>query len=359
MQCNHGQLIRNSEEDAAILTVLITIRMASHYNMAERLRFRALDFLKPSIVNFLVIDDGSAAEDAECLKSVCAEIGFDYIRVESGKDVLCLAKARNKGASVSQSKFIMFEDVDLFPYPGFYHDILNEIQIQGLDRHSNRFLTVPCLYLGEEATKSALSGSLSKNEILHDHVTGGHMVQTSLPASSVLLINRMFYLSIGGSNEMFTGWGLEDLELAYRLVRGASKFMSPKDHAWLIEGGYATNTAYRGWRAQFRLHGELLARKSIYIFHAYHPRDNSWRNPDLHQNNKALFKKSTKRFDAAGHTLSPLPDAGRGRSLIFGRGTFAYNPALLPLWGDLEVKGYQDFRPPILSSTYGPTPSTV
>ncbi|RVH78540.1 glycosyltransferase [Sinorhizobium meliloti] len=344
MRYEQPALIRNSAAESPILTVLITIRVAAHYDMIERLRFRSIDTRMPGSVTFLVIDEGSSLEDAERLKAACAEIGFDYVRHNTEKDLFCLAGARNIGASLSRSQFIMFEDVDLFPYPGFYQDIIDEIHVQGLDTHSNRFLTVPCLYLTEQATEAALAGNLSKNEIIHDHLTGGPLVDFALPASSALIINRMFYLSIGGSNDQFKGWGLEDLELAYRLTRGTNKFMSPKDHRWLIEGGYAHNPTYRGWRSQFRLHGELLSRKSIYIFHAHHPRDTTWRNPELHRANKAIFQRSNESFDAKGHTLPSLPDAKRGRSLIFGRGTFAYNPALLPLWGDLEVKGYQDFQ---------------
>jgi predicted glycosyltransferase involved in capsule biosynthesis len=338
------EIVRNSVSKNPVLTVLITVRVASHYDMIERLRFRLLDTIMPKTVNFLVIDEGSALTDAVGLKDVCANLGFDYLRIETQKSLFCLAGARNIGASHTNSKYIMFEDVDLFPYPGYYQDILDEIGIQELDRYSSRFLTVPCLYLSEDATKGALAGEISKNEIIHDHLTKGSMVQTALPASSVLVINRMFYLSIGGSNDEFKGWGLEDLELAYRLVRGAKMFKSPQDHRWLIEGGYATSTQYRGWRAQFRLHGELLARKSIYSFHAHHPKDNSWRNPELHKANKAIFSASNESFDIHGHTLPALPDSRRGKSLIFGRGTFAYNSSLLPLWGDLEVKGYQDFE---------------
>jgi hypothetical protein len=153
----------------------------------------------------------------------------------------------------------------------------------------------------------------------------------------------MYYLAIGGYNEQFNGWGLEDLEFAYRLVRSANTFMSPQDHAWLIEAGYATASSYKGWRAQFRLHGEMLSRKGLFVFHADHPKDPAWRNAELHGDNKKLFAASIEKFEAAGQHLPPLPAAERGKSLIFGRGTFAYNPALLPLWGELEVRSYQDF----------------
>lgn len=327
-----------------LLTVIITIRVLPHYDMIGRLRNRLLDTHIPETVSFLVVDEGSAEPDASLLASTCRELGFRYVRTDSKKPNFCAATARNAGASASTSQFIMHEDVDLFPYPGFYSDIIDEISIQELHRHSNRFITVPALYLSEEATIQAMSGRLNKNAIIHDYLTNGPIVNTCLPASSAIVVNRAFYLSIGGYNDQFNGWGLEDLEYAYRLTRSANSFLPAVDFPWLIESGYASFSAYRGWRSQFRLHGDMLSRKGIFIFHAWHPKDNSWRNTDLHGDNKQLFRKSTANFDAFGHTLPPLPALERGRSLMFGKGTFAYNMALLPLWGDLEVKGYQAFE---------------
>jgi predicted glycosyltransferase involved in capsule biosynthesis len=325
------------------LTVIITLRVARHYDMISRLRNRLLDTEIPDSVSFLVVDEGSDLGDSQRMSDVCAELGFRYFRIAANKVKFCAATARNIGAALASSEFIMHEDVDLFPYSGFYRDLIEEIKIQRLDRHSNRFITVPTLYLSDIATEKTLTGKISKNELLHDFLTSGPLVQTYLPASSAIVVNRMFYLSIGGYNDQFSGWGLEDLEYAYRLTRGAAIFLPPEDHQWLIEGGYATNPTYRGWRAQFRLHGELLSRKGIFIYHAHHPKDEAWRNRELHSNNKVVFARSIEQFDIFGHHLPPIPALENGRSLIFGKGTFAYNPSLLPLWGDLEVKGYDFF----------------
>ncbi len=337
------KVILNSKVGSPVLTVIITIRSASHYDMIGRLRHRLLDTRMPETISFMVIDEGSPQPDASRMIETCGELGFDYIRIDTEKMNFCAATARNIGACHARSKLIMHEDADLFPYPGYYQDLLDEIEIQGLHRHSNRFITVPAIYLTEDATAAALTGKLSKNAILHDHLTKGPMTITTLPASSAIIVNRMHYLAIGGYNEKFNGWGLEDLEYAYRLVRSTNTFLSPADHQWLIEGGYITHTAYRGWRAQFRMHGDLLMRKGIVTLHAHHAKDTSWRNVDQHSGNKALFKSSVQDFDAGTYSLPSLAAEERGKSLIFGKGTFAYNPSMLPLWGDLEVKGYQEF----------------
>lgn len=326
-----------------LLTVIITMRAAHHYDMVARLRYRQLDTRIPEAIEFLVVDDGSDATNASRIRDTCQELGFTYIRHESGKRHFCAPSARNIGAQAARTRYIMHEDVDLFPYPGFYADIIQEIRTNGLNEHSNRFLTVPCCYLSEPATAQALAGIVSRSDIIQSHLLGSGMVPVYLPASSVIAVDRYFFLSIGGYNEKFNGWGLEDLEYAYRLTRSADQFMAPEDPSHLVEGGYSTYSAYRGWRSQFRLHGDLLARKGIVIFHAHHPKDTEWRNPDAHRKNKELFAAETRRFDRDHHNLPPLPAPEGGRSLIFGRGTFAYNHALMPLWGNLEVIGYEAF----------------
>lgn len=326
-----------------ILTVIITLRASSHYDMVSRLRYRLLDARRPECVSFLVVDDASPDAEAARLKATSEELGFAYHRLDSKKSSFCAATARNYGAAVATSRFILHEDIDLFPYPGFYQDILDEIRIQGLEDDASKFLTIPALYLTDGASKAMLSGERSKNEALHDLLIKGPSVATYLPASSAIVVDRFNYLAIGGYNERFNGWGLEDLEYAYRLTRRSNTFISPSDHRVLVEGGFSMTSRYTGWRAQFRLHGDLLARKGIVIFHAHHPKDDSWRSKELHAANKRLFHECVERFDSVGQYLPSLSMPDRGRSLIFGKGTFAYNPALLPLWGDLEVKGYQDF----------------
>lgn len=327
-----------------ILTVIITLRSAGHYDMVARLRYRVLDTKIPETVCFLVIDDSSPSNDAEEIQRTCRELGFEYRRYESEKAVFCASTARNFGAMAARTPYIIHEDVDLFPYPGFYNDLIAEISIQKLDAHSDRFLTVPVLYLSEEATARAVNGAISKNELLHAHLTASEDVSSNFPASSVILANRFYYLSIGGYNEKFYGWGLEDLEYAYRLTRAQNQFMTPKDTSFLVERGFSTHPVYRGWRSQFRLHGELLSRKGICLFHAYHPKDPAWRNPSSHSLNKEIFTAEISRFDREGHYLPSLPAPEFGKSLIFGRGTFAYNRALMPLWGELEIKDYEFFQ---------------
>ena len=47
-----------------LLTVIITMRAAAHYDMASRLRYRLRDTKMPKTVGFLVVDDGSEPAQA-------------------------------------------------------------------------------------------------------------------------------------------------------------------------------------------------------------------------------------------------------------------------------------------------------
>jgi predicted glycosyltransferase involved in capsule biosynthesis len=290
------------------LTVIISVRTSTHYDMIARLRNRLIDAEIPPSVSFLVVDEGSPEEAASKLKVECDALGFEYVRVESNKERFCAATARNFGALAAVAPYIMHEDVDLFPYPGFYKAIVEEIGLQRLEERPTAFITVPAIYLTEAATSSVLEGKITKNAILHDLLTRRLLVKTYLPASSVLVVNRSYYLSIGGYNTGFDGWGLEDLEFAYRLTSSSNSFPPPADYTSLTEKGFATASAYRGWRARFRLHGELVARKGIAIFHAHHPRDPGWVSKERHEANKRLFFECINRFEVEGHFLPPLSE---------------------------------------------------
>lgn len=342
------QFYKFSATKNARLTSIITLRTVSHYDMIERLNYRLYDLTCPESIHFLVVDDGSRSEDSARLKSLCEQYQFDFLRIESSHDYFCAGRARNLGAAYAQTEYIVHEDIDLVPYTGYYQALIDEIDIQGLAQCSADFFSVPVVYLKEQATKEFFDteSQMRKNLFLNYLLEGrNEYFDFYMPASSVIVLNRYYYLSIGGYNEAFKSWGLEDLEYAYRLTRSAKKYHTPTDFKKLVTSPqFAHQYNYEGWRTQFRLHGESIGRKGIILFHAHHPIDRSWRNHAKHSNNKALFENCVSRFETEGHYLSPISDPYQGKSLIFGKGCFAYNRALLPHWGILDIKGYEHFE---------------
>lgn len=306
MQDSHRFRVESSAQ--ILLTVIISLRTSPQYDMIGRLKNKLLDTERPDRVTFLVVDEGSSLTDAVAIKEECDRLSFAYHRVESGRSRFCASTARNAGARVACSRYILHEDIDLFPYPGFYNDILQEIVIQGLPSDPTRFITVPAVYLTDAATEMAISGAKSKNGLVHDLLIGAPTVRGYLPASSAIVVSRAHYLAIGGYNPEFDGWGLEDLEFAYRLTAGSRMFPQPADNDVLVERDFSRSSRYIGWRMRFRLHGELLARKGIFTFHAFHPKSAEWANKALHENNRNIFDACIRRFKSSGQYLAPITD---------------------------------------------------
>ena len=127
--------IAEIQERYGRLTVVIPVRFTHDRNdMLERLSYVGEDHLLPKEVSVLVIDDGSPRRMGEEIRRHCQELDYSYARIDSEYHPFSIARARNAGASLARSDYVMFQDVDLIPYDGFYNAILKEIKVQGLDR---------------------------------------------------------------------------------------------------------------------------------------------------------------------------------------------------------------------------------
>lgn len=333
--------------DNAILTVIITYRTNIYYDMFERIKYRKkYDKNISNKISFLIVDDGSSTTDSDTAKEICKQNNFNYLYIDSQDKPFSPSRSRNIGAQYANTKYIVHEDIDLCPYNGYYNTLLQEIEDSDLINNNDDFITVPVAYLTDIASQEYLKNPIEKRkEFLNDLMHGKtDWYEFFMPASSVIIIARHYYLSIGGYNENFRGWGLEDLEFAFRITRLAKKFHTPHDYKKLITTNFSRQFDYCGWRAQFRLHGELFNRKGIILFHIKHPIDRTWRNKNKHSNNEKLFQQCIELFETKGHYLPCLPDIHQGRSLIFGKGCFVYSRYLRPIWGDIHIQPYEHFN---------------
>ena len=330
----------------SILTVIVTYRQNLHYNMIERINYRKkYDLQVSNKINFMIVDDGSSLSDADRTKKICKLNNFDFLYIDSREDYFSPGRARNIGAQYAKTKYIVHEDIDLCPYDGYYNSILSEIESNDLCNNDDDFISIPVVYLTDISSHEYLNNPIQKRkEFIRRLLLGENdWYIFFMPASSVIIINRYYYLTIGGYNEEFSGWGLEDLEYAFRITRLSKKFHTPANYKKLIGGTFSRQFDYCGWRSQFRLHGELCNRKNIILFHIYHPIDTVWRNRKRHINNKNLFLQCIEQFENEGHYLPVLPDIHQGRSLIFGKGCFIYSRNILPYWGNIYIHGYEYF----------------
>ncbi|WP_457812671.1 glycosyltransferase [Sinorhizobium meliloti] len=320
--------------DEPTLTVIIPVRITDgRRDIFDRISFFESDSELPLSVDFLVVDDGSTDDDyrllceRETTRVKVISTGAKYYQDFS------LARARNFAAQRAKGDFVMFMDADLVPYPGFYRDIFIEIQALQMRTHVNRFLMVPVIYLteaGYSLMQSLPSPYWRSHFINAKNADDKTLIDKHSSGTSVIVVDRHYYMARGGQDEDFQGWGFEDYEFTNRLIRRSRMFPMPEN--WLsMAGNFMTINAYEGWKACYRLHGDWLAAKGIYLFHAPHPIEQHYHS---RKNQNEQFLRSKMAADAESPSEpEPLPDFGAGTSLLFRRNPFCWDRELAPFLG--------------------------
>ena len=326
-------------DGSVTLSVIVPIRLTAHHpEIVERLGFSLSDealSLSPSLsssLEFVVVDDGSDVESAARLRERCSELGLRYLATEaSPRTPFNLARARNTGARFARGRLLLFLDVDLLPYDGFYRDILIEAEVLGMARRVDSFLMCPVLYLTERGVDELthLPGRLRKAFFINAMLScDGSYVERFSHGTSVILVNRHYYLCRGGQDERFAGWGYEDYEFTTRLMRHNPQFPVP-EHWSSMAGNFMSIDCYSGWKAAYRLHGDWLSAKGIYLLHAPHPV--SKRGHHAARNQRLLERQLRRGAEAREPDPIPYPDAGV--SLLFGKNPFCFSREFAPFLG--------------------------
>lgn len=340
---NH-EIFDYSNAKNPILSVIITFRSNDKYDMIDRINFREYN---EDDIEFVIVDDGSNKFDSERAKELCKNKKFKFIRINSESVPFSAGRARNLGVVLAKGKYIVHEDIDLYPLSGYYDQVLKEIKLQKLKENCSDFISIPVYYLTETASSNFFQISTKDQkdyivQALNEGTKG--FFSFCMPASSVIIVNRYHYLSLGGYDESFTKWGLEDLDYAYRLTRSSNKFHTARAYREFVTNPpFAKQTEYKGWRVQFRMFGEACYRKGLFLVHIHHPIDNSWRNKSAHLENLSKFTKNIEEFEKNNYFLPALPAPENGRTLMFGKGCFVYNRKIFPIWGEVVLKSYEYF----------------
>lgn len=287
-------------------------------------------------IEYIVVDDGSSQEDAQKLQQKCAELGFKYIATEVvGSSPFNLARARNVGAQNASGKYVLFMDVDLLTYPGFYDDLFTEIILQDLKHNSDKFLMIPVVYLnkmGFEKYKS-IDSKLQKhfaNQILLEGKFD--LIEKYSHGTSCILVDRLYYLSIGGQDERYEGWGYEDYDFTIKMMQLASLFPKPQNFESMA-GNFMTIKHYSGWKAEYRLYGSYMGRKGIYLLHIKHEEDKKFRKN--HDRNLQLLEKSLSSKLLHG-SIQPIFKK-QDKSLLLSKNPFCCHYKLNFILGEYEI----------------------
>ena len=294
-------------------------------------------------IEYIVVDDGSSSNLASKLRQKCEELELRYIKTNSSSDdPFNLAKARNFAAQQANGTLLIFLDIDLITLPGFYSQVINEAALLDMKHHVSKFLMCPVIYLtykGYDTFKTIpekQKGSFCINAMLNDDKD---LVDKFSSGTSAIIVSRHYYMAMGGQNESFDGWGYEDYEFTTRLMQNNPQFIEP-DNWSSMAGNFMSIDKYSGWKAAYRLHGDWLAAKGIYLIHAPHPVDNSFRkDPDR---NLQRLKQQLKRTPSESRQ-TPLTYADAGVSVIFRKNPFCYSYEFAPFLGEAVFVNENEF----------------
>ncbi|MEM6603765.1 MAG: glycosyltransferase [Pseudomonadota bacterium] len=327
------------------LSVIVSVRLTEEReDILERLSFAKSHLTESNIENIehILVDDGSQSDKAAQLKERCTELNISYLSTEASPDSMFnLARARNFGAQQASGRFILFLDADILPYPGFYNDIFKEIELQTLEKRSDLFLMCPVLYFKEETLPAyQQTPDRFKKDFLQNILLEGHMQTIDYVSygTSCILTDRLYYLSIGGQNTQFEGWGYEDYEFTTRMIALAPLFPHPR-HYTHMGGNFMTLRTYEGWKAVYRLYGLWLARKGMFLIHVPHKTQKSY-----HKNknkNLKLFKVELSK-DWPKEDIQPIIPQ-QPYAMILAKNPFCLHYKLNSLLGRHDYIDYKKY----------------
>jgi len=327
----------NNLSETAILTVIIPIRAMQNRDIIDRLTYCIQDGnLNREQVDFLVVDDGSDSQISNHMLTVCETNNINYIYLDTKNKPFSIARARNIGAMYAKSRYIMFMDVDLYPYDGFYNELLNEIKIQKLNMYANDFIMVGVIYLTKEASIEYfnINKKIRKNFVIQKLLENDEsFIEKFSTGTSVCLYNRRVYLSHGGNDEDFEEWGYDDLEFNLRMIKCSNKFPFPEEIN-LDYKNFRTINEYKGWKSVYRLYGDITFQKGIYLTHVWHEIDHNSNYMKGKEKNRKLFEK--KQLDFKRNAIEPdvIPCMNSGKTLVFSKtNPFIYNRIVLSFLG--------------------------
>lgn len=175
--------------------------------------------------------------------------------------------ARNNGIKFISSEKIFLMDADLI----CSLDLCKHLEIKSDKCNKlieNAFEMYPCLYLTKEETER-FDGDFQG--CLESFLRGeNHRVEGIALASSCLLLNREWFLQLGGFDERFVGHGGEDLELIDRLCQHYPIGPRPADYGLNIKAQHPGD--YQGFRRYFSYYALPHLFAGRFLVHQWHPR---------------------------------------------------------------------------------------
>lgn len=171
----------------------------------------------------LLVDYGSDSEYQTEVQKISTDLGVNYTYLAAQGWLWCKPHALNTALDLAKGEYLIMVDIDMI-YPNNFLAVLQSQIAQ------NKILHYHCYYLSETFTdydKLFKDKDLQQNFRLSDqHATG------------LFVVSKTDFAEIGGSDEFYMLWGLEDSDASLRLqAKGLEiKWISPETthvfHQW-------------------------------------------------------------------------------------------------------------------------------
>lgn len=325
------------------LSVIFPVRVTSNREYIFHNLQRILSIKDNSEnIEYIVVDSGSTSNLSEKIKEICVLEGARYVYDDTRDQLFSAGRARDLGAQVSKGEFVLFLDVDIMFDRNFFSKIISEIELRDMRQNITEYFCIPCFYLDKELSEEFLSSLEKKGDIVFKELKYNYEngivdgIENFAPATSLTVINRWHFLSIGGHRKEFSGHGSEDFELTHRLATYARKYHRP--YNYYLEKKSYTSVEYEGFRSYFSMAGYSVY-DTQFAVHISHPRPKD-KYQVTTQKNREILISSMKEFDQGLSKIEPLEDlASKEVTLIFGvRKDTAWLSIrqLLPLLGKVD-----------------------
>ena len=190
----------------------------------------------------IVIDDGSKISTQDSIEyTPTYTIHWEYLERTSTSS---RARARNKGASIASNDLLLFLDGDHFitptllkNYNTYFQYKKNKHVVLGTRNHYSHAKFGRMYADAKKINQVTPPSDFTKDErvMLQHHYNikfNDLLGRWHLFWSCNFCIKRNIYRDIGGFDEQFLGWGLEDSELGYRLLKNNIDFELLDNPVW-------------------------------------------------------------------------------------------------------------------------------
>jgi glycosyltransferase involved in cell wall biosynthesis len=175
----------------------------------------------------IVCDDGSSDDTADTVIRMMRESSFELRYVRQERAGWRLAATRNMGIAAATGSLILFLDDDIIPIPSFLSAHYKAHYKPGIVSIGYNYPLLHesekgCTFIGLDIRDKDFAAYPNLNKPGWSLMYGGNF-----------LVDHALLDEVGHFDERFQGWGVEDIELAYRLSRHGARFvLEKKAYGW-------------------------------------------------------------------------------------------------------------------------------